>query len=495
MIKETNTLLKHHQFSHKNSKCKKITKLLKNNNIVITFILTLIFIFLILITFFLNHSPYKKNLNIKYALNETANGLNQENKTTRNITINYFNVSNRLNNNINKSLNDCLNNRNKNNSKNKNDNTESYKNSIYVDGKLYWKDTLPINIVKIKEEIRSYNNLTISFENKSDFIKRENPKISVIITVHDQEENIKKIYSSIQRQELKDIEIIFVDDASQDNTSKIINELMLYDKRIVYLKNEINKQAFYSRNKGILNSKGEYILIIDPDDLLLNNILIKAYETAKKFDLDIIQFYIMMGNNRIQRLWKDLRYREGILKNNDEIKDNFYHSVSRNLWDKLVRREIYLKSIEFMKEEYRNELYFLNNDDTAFFGLVHVANTFGFLEAVGYYYIVKPKGTLYYRNDPKNTNLIFRSVFNNMKYFYMQSDNTIADKINLAYKYFDKSFKRLKKGMNELTTDFDFILSVLDLYLNSNFFHEIQKQKLNIIKTMVIERKNDIKIK
>ena len=64
---------------------------------------------------------------------------------------------------------------------------------------------LPINIVKIKEEIRSYNNLIISFENKSDFIKRENPKISVIITVHDQEQNIKKIYSSIQRQELKDI--------------------------------------------------------------------------------------------------------------------------------------------------------------------------------------------------------------------------------------------------------------------------------------------------
>ena len=55
------------------------------------------------------------------------------------------------------------------------------------------------------------------------------------------------------------------------------------DKRIVYLKNVINKRQYYSINIGILNSKGEYILSVDPDDLLVNNILIKAYETAKMY--------------------------------------------------------------------------------------------------------------------------------------------------------------------------------------------------------------------
>lgn len=67
---------------------------------------------------------------------------------------------------------------------------------------------------------------------------------------------------------MKDIEIIFVIDASKDNSEKIIKELMEKDKRIILLKNEENKRAFYSRNKGILASKGEYILVIDPDDLL-----------------------------------------------------------------------------------------------------------------------------------------------------------------------------------------------------------------------------------
>ena len=43
---------------------------------------------------------------------------------------------------------------------------------------------------------------------------------------------------------------------------------MKEDKRIVYLKNDINRRAFYTRNIGILNAKGEYILVIDPDDIL-----------------------------------------------------------------------------------------------------------------------------------------------------------------------------------------------------------------------------------
>ena len=192
---------------------------------------------------------------------------------------------------------------------------------------------------------------------------------------------------------------------------------MELDKRIVYLKNNEQKRTFYSRNRGILESKGEYILVIDPDDLIINNILIKAYETAKKYDLDIVQFYAVCGNFESQSLLKVMKYKSGILKNNSEIKNNFYNTISRNLWDKLIRREVYVESVKFMKKEFYNQLYFLNNDDTAFFGILHKANTYGFLEQVGYFYVFKPKGSYCYRTDPKNMNLIFRSVFNNMKYF------------------------------------------------------------------------------
>ena len=65
---------------------------------------------------------------------------------------------------------------------------------------------------------------------------------------------------------------------------------MRNDERIIYLKNDKNKRALKSRYKGILNSTGEYVLVIDLDDLLLNDILIKAYETAKNYNLDILQY-------------------------------------------------------------------------------------------------------------------------------------------------------------------------------------------------------------
>ena len=130
---------------------------------------------------------------------------------------------------------------------------------------------------------------------------------------------------------MKDIEIIFVDDESNDNTSLIIKKLMEKDKRIIYLKNNINKRTFYSWNKGILEAKGEYILIIDPDDLLINNILIKVYETAKKYDLDILQFYVIsefFGSTKSKL--NHYKYKSRILKNNTEIKNNFYNTISRN---------------------------------------------------------------------------------------------------------------------------------------------------------------------
>ena len=154
------------------------------------------------------------------------------------------------------------------------------------DGKLYWNNQKSLNIDNVLNEIKLFTP-QISFERKTDFDKRKNPKISLVITLYNHEKNIKSLYASIQKQKLKDLEIIFVDDYSEDNTSSLITELMNIDKRIVYLKNDKNKGAFYSRNRGIISSKGEYLICLDADDLLLNNILIKAFETAKLYNLDI----------------------------------------------------------------------------------------------------------------------------------------------------------------------------------------------------------------
>ena len=216
-----------------------------------------------------------------------------------------------------------------------------------------------IEIKKIKDEIKNYRkNFKVSFDTKEDFYKRENPKISIIITIYNQDNFLKFIYGCIQKQSLKDIEIIFVDDNSIDKSSSIIKEFMKEDKRIIYIKNKYNQRAFHSRNKGILASKGEYILVIDPDDLLINDILIKAYETAKNYNLDILQYYITSGTYKINSIWRKLKYNNGILYNNSQVKNVLYYGITRNLWDKLIKRDIYIKSINFMKEEFKKNYMF-----------------------------------------------------------------------------------------------------------------------------------------
>ena len=65
------------------------------------------------------------------------------------------------------------------------------------------------------------------------------------MTIYSQENFVKYIYSSIQSKQLKDIEIIVIDEHSIDNSSKNINKFKEKDKRIIYIKNKINKGAFY----------------------------------------------------------------------------------------------------------------------------------------------------------------------------------------------------------------------------------------------------------
>ena len=67
-----------------------------------------------------------------------------------------------------------------------------------------------------------------------------------------------QIIKSIQAQSLEDLEIIFVDDFSLDNTTQIISRLQKKDKRIILLRNKQNKGPFYSRNKAVIFARGEY---------------------------------------------------------------------------------------------------------------------------------------------------------------------------------------------------------------------------------------------
>ena len=357
-----------------------------------------------------------------------------------------------------------------------------------TDNNIYWKNQTDLELERILKEIKDYKSLNISLKNLTYFQKEENPKISLIITIYNQGYYIEKLYWSILNQELKDIEIIFIDDASSDNSSLIIKQLIKKDKRIVYLKNKINKGQYYSINKGVLNSKGEYILSIDADDLLINNILIKVYETAKEYNLDVLQFYMIL-NNYLGKF----KYKSGIVCDNINIRNIFYYGETRNLPDKLIKRQIYIKSIHFMPKILYNEDYYIHPDDTTFFGIIHFIDSYGFLEQIGYYYNNEPnrKPKQIIKEDKSiKSNREIKSLFNIMKYFILKSDNNTIEKNDMPYKFFEKKVKNiLKKDLKYISKHFEFYIDVFNLFLNCPFFNKDKKKVLLKFKRKVLLKK------
>ncbi|MCX7648411.1 MAG: glycosyltransferase, partial [Elusimicrobiales bacterium] len=89
-------------------------------------------------------------------------------------------------------------------------------------------------------------------------------KISVIVPVYDEEENINPLYEEITRQ-LNDFELVFVDDGSKDKSWDKIKEIALKDKRVKAIRFTRNFGQTQAIKAGIKNSTGEVIVILDSD--------------------------------------------------------------------------------------------------------------------------------------------------------------------------------------------------------------------------------------
>ena len=93
------------------------------------------------------------------------------------------------------------------------------------------------------------------------------PKVSVIMPAYNAKKTVKAAISSVLRQSFADLELIVINDGSEDGTDSIVASLAAEDARIIYLKNEKNLGASYTRNRGVELARGEWIAFLDSDDL------------------------------------------------------------------------------------------------------------------------------------------------------------------------------------------------------------------------------------
>ena len=348
-----------------------------------------------------------------------------------------------------------------------------------------------IQFIKNENIFKYTNNNKLKILKK--FKKIKNPKISIISPVFNSEKYILRFLKSIQSQNFLEIEIIFIDDASIDNSCKIIKKYINEDQRIILIKNKKNKGTFKNRNIGALYSKGKYIIIPDPDDILTNNILSFCYKYIEKYKIEMIRFNIYIGNGKISfnDIIKKIRIRP---INQPELSTYIYYGNNEleifdcYITNKFIKKEVFLRALNSINKFYLN-MYITYLEDSLFnFILYRNAISSIILPINGYYYIKSRESIT--KNLFKISGLILKFMFVYLKILYEYSKNSKYEKdiTNIIFTYLYKNNimnKRISKTAYH--NNFNFFNNIINIFLNSSFINQENKSILKNIRDKIIK--------
>ena len=325
-------------------------------------------------------------------------------------------------------------------------------NFFYFNINIKYHESLAIykHYTKDCRNLKKYNRIKINNKN--------NPYISVCLPAYNMENYIEKVVFSIINQSFQDFEIIIVNDNSNDNTEFIIKNLLLKDSRIRSIKHSKNLGVYASRVDAILESRGKYILLMDPDDMLLNpNLFLELYNLNMKYNLDIIEFTVYCYDEKISELSKkDFKFHfhnfKGIIYQPELSNIFFYDSKSnnysyvqcRNIWNKIIRKEVILRTINYIGKDYYKHFFITAEDTIINLISLHFAQNYTNIKLPGYMYNIREKSMTHGEFDEKKQILF---SYNHLLY------------LKKMYKY----YKEFNKDRNFL-------------------YHEIRKIKILLIR-------------
>ena len=165
--------------------------------------------------------------------------------------------------------------------------------------------------------------------------------ISVIISVYNMEQYLPKCLESVINQNLRDIEIIVVNDGSSDNSLEIIRKYEAIDSRIIVI-NQKNMGCSVARNNGVKIAKGEYVVFVDSDDYILEKGLDELIKEGRQYKLDIVLPFLYSTFNNKQ-----------VIKNKEfyKVKTGETYLIEKlNDRDHLIRTTSKLYRLQFLLE-------------------------------------------------------------------------------------------------------------------------------------------------
>ena len=246
--------------------------------------------------------------------------------------------------------------------------------------------------------------------------------VSVIVPFYNVENYIEKCLETLVNQTLEDIEIILVNDGSQDRSVDVVRKFLeQYPDKITYLEKE-NGGLSDARNYALPYAKGEYIAFLDSDDYVEKTMYKDMYELAKKEDSDMVEcnFYWEYPDKKKEDV--------GVVYNG---KKEMLEKVRVVAWNKLIKKEVLEKSKVTFPKGYRYE-------DVEFtYKLIPYLDKVSFLKKPCVHYIQR-EGSISNNQNERNEEIF--DILANVIDFYKANNLYDEYKDELEYVYIRYAF-------------------------------------------------------
>lgn len=194
-------------------------------------------------------------------------------------------------------------------------------------------------------------------------------KVSVITPIYNREQWVENLLCNLQKQTLKEIEFIIIDDGSADKTYEILKEKVGGDKRFYLIKSPENKGPSHARNIGLVQARGEYVGFFDCDDAIPSDYFASLYHQAKAQNIDIVSWGANIINEGLSKNNRGIiigrEYHKIKLIGQKNIDENIILQSTYTVWNKLFKKEI----INKFKLKFAEGKLFEDNDFTIMYML------------------------------------------------------------------------------------------------------------------------------
>ena len=207
------------------------------------------------------------------------------------------------------------------------------------------------------------------------------PTVSILVPIYKVEKYIQRCAESIFSQTYSNLEIIFIDDCTPDNSITVLqNSLKNFperEKQTRIIKHENNKGLSAARNTAIRNASGEYILHIDSDDYVKSNAIDLFVSKALETNADIVfgNHITDYGNEQTPHFERQYTNKQTLLK------DILLKKHTCNIWNTLLKRSLYITNNITTPENINN-----GEDYITISRLLFWAQKISFLDEQTYFY-------------------------------------------------------------------------------------------------------------